>query len=56
MARDEELKKQWEEVVTLISNQFAEGDTLYLDAIIYIIGLQEKETSRKSTEKMINST
>ena len=42
MARDEELKKQWEEVVILLSNQFADGETLDLDAIIYIIGLQEK--------------
>ena len=42
MARDEELKKQWEELVVLLSNQFADGDTLDLDAIIYIIGLQEK--------------
>ena len=42
MARDEELKKQWEELVVLLSNQFADGDPLDLDAIIYIIGLQEK--------------
>jgi hypothetical protein len=42
MARDEELKKQWEKLVLLLSNQFADGDTLDLDAIIYIIGLQEK--------------
>ena len=36
MARDEELKKQWEELVLLLSNQFADGDTLDLDAIIYL--------------------
>jgi len=47
MARDEKLKKQWDEVVTLISNQFADGDTLDLDAIIYIIGLQEKGNLKK---------
>ena len=41
MARDIQLKQQWEEVVTLLSNRFADGDTLDLDAIIYIIGLQE---------------
>ena len=35
MARDEELKKQWEKLVVLLSNQFADGDTLDLDAIIY---------------------
>lgn len=41
MARDIQLKQQWEEVVTFVSNRFADGDTLDLDAIIYIIGLQE---------------
>lgn len=41
MARDIQLKQQWEEIVTLLSNRFADGDTLDLDAIIYIIGLQE---------------
>ncbi len=41
MSRDEQLKNRWEQVVTLLSNQFAEGDTLDLDAIIYLIGVQE---------------
>ncbi|MEZ4857468.1 MAG: hypothetical protein R2781_01500 [Flavobacteriaceae bacterium] len=41
MARDEKLKTQWEAVVTLLSNRFADGDQLDLDAIIYLIGLQE---------------
>ena len=41
MSRDEQLKSRWESVVTILSNQFADGDTLDLDAIIYLIGLQE---------------
>ena len=41
MARDEELKVRWEAVVELLSNRFADGDRLDLDAIIYLIGLQE---------------
>ena len=41
MARDEQLKQQWELVVEKLSNQFADGDTLDLDAIIYLIGFQE---------------
>ncbi|NER14332.1 hypothetical protein GWK08_12840 [Leptobacterium flavescens] len=41
MARDEILKEQWEQVVKKLSAQFAEGDTLDLDAIIYLIGVQE---------------
>ena len=41
MARDEALKAHWNEVVGKLSNQFADGDTLDLDAIIYLIGVQE---------------
>ncbi len=41
MSRDEQLKKRWENLVTLLSEQFAEGDVLDLDAIIYLIGIQE---------------
>ncbi|SFC98568.1 hypothetical protein [Algibacter pectinivorans] len=41
MARDEQLKERWEMVVQKLSNQFADGDTLDLDAIIYLIGVQE---------------
>ena len=42
MARDEELKRLRDNVVLNLSNQFADGEKLDLDAIIYIIGLQEK--------------
>lgn len=41
MARDEVLKERWDLVVKKLSTQFAEGDVLDLDAIIYLIGLQE---------------
>lgn len=41
MVRDEQLKLRWEQVVAMLSNQFADGDTLDLDAIIYLVGLQE---------------
>ena len=41
MARDEQLKERWDLVVSKLSNQFADGDTLDLDAIIYLIGVQE---------------
>jgi len=41
MSRDDQLKQRWEEIVTKLSNQFADGDTLDLDAIIYLIGVQE---------------
>jgi len=41
MARDEQLKERWEAVVSLLSNRFADGDPLDLDAVIYLVGLQE---------------
>jgi hypothetical protein len=41
MSRDIQLKERWEKVVEILSNQFAEGDQLDLDAIIYLIGVQE---------------
>ncbi|MBN2868512.1 MAG: hypothetical protein JXK08_07565 [Flavobacteriaceae bacterium] len=41
MSRDEQLKQRWEEIVSKLSNQFADGDKLDLDAIIYLIGVQE---------------
>lgn len=41
MARDQELKERWDALVLLLSNQFADGDTLDLDAIIYLVGVQE---------------
>jgi hypothetical protein len=41
MSRDEQLKNRWDNVVQILSNQFAEGDILDLDAIIYLIGVQE---------------
>lgn len=41
MARDEQLKARWELVVGFLSTRFADGDILDLDAIIYLIGVQE---------------
>jgi len=41
MSRDIQLKERWEKVVEILSNQFAEGELLDLDAIIYLIGVQE---------------
>lgn len=41
MSRDEQLKKRWDAVVTILSERFAPGDKLDLEAIIYLIGVQE---------------
>ena len=41
MARDEVLKERWERVVAILSERFADGDPLELDAVIYLVGVQE---------------
>lgn len=41
MARDTVLKERWELLVEKLSTQFADGDSLELDAIIYLVGVQE---------------
>ena len=41
MSRDEQLKERWDLVVEKLSNQFADGDIMDLDSIIYLIGIQE---------------
>jgi hypothetical protein len=41
MSRDTQLKERWENLVTKLSKQFSDGDPLELDAIIYLVGVQE---------------
>lgn len=39
--RSEELKQKWEEVIQLVSERFGEGEKLDLDAVLFLIGVQE---------------
>ena len=41
MARDTLLKERWDLLVQKLSNKFSDGDPLELDAIIYLVGVQE---------------
>jgi hypothetical protein len=41
MSRDQVLKERWEALVKKLSAHFSDGDPLDLDAIIYLIGVQE---------------
>ena len=41
MSRDIQLKERWEGLVAKLSDQFSQGEDLDLDAIIYLIGVQE---------------
>ncbi|WP_370477558.1 hypothetical protein [Tamlana flava] len=51
MARDEQLKERWDLVVEKLSNKFADGAPIDLDAIIYLIGLQELGQLNRSFKK-----
>ena len=51
MVRDEILKERWEVLVQKLSMQFADGETLDLDAIIYLIGVQELGQLHRSFKK-----
>lgn len=49
------LKDKWELLVSKLTNQFADGDALNIDGIIYLIGVQELgkgHTSFKKDEKV----
>lgn len=41
MSRDPLLKERFEKIVQILSQKFADGEVLDLDAIIYLIGVQE---------------
>jgi len=51
MSRDIVLKERWEELVEKLSGQFADGDPLELDAIIYLVGVQELGQYHKRFKK-----
>ncbi len=41
MARDEQLKEDWDKIVQFMSVKFGDGEILNLEAIVYLIGVQE---------------
>lgn len=41
MSRDQKLKEDWELLQQELSKKFGDGELLNLDAIIYLIGVQE---------------
>ena len=41
MSRDIQLKERWEQLVSVLSDRFSQGEDLDLDAIIYLVGVQE---------------
>ena len=51
MSRDSKLKNDWEQLILQLSEKFGDGDPLTLDAIIYLIGVQELGQGAKEYKK-----
>ena len=49
--RDELLKERWKELVERLSMSFSDGDPLELDAIIYLVGVQELGQFQRTFKK-----
>lgn len=41
MARDQKLKEDYDRLLQVLTSKFGDGEALNLDAIIYLIGVQE---------------
>jgi len=41
MSVNQKLKEDWEEIQTVISTKFADGEKMDVDSIVYLIGVQE---------------
>lgn len=51
MSRDNQLREDWKTLVTDLSAQFNDGDELTMDAIIYLIGIQELGQGKRDYSK-----
>ena len=45
------LKEKWDLIIETLTDQFAEGDELNVDGIIYLIGVQELGQGHRSFKK-----
>lgn len=51
MSRDINLKEDWEQILNILAVNFGDGEILNLDAIIYLIGVQELGQGAKEFKK-----
>ena len=51
MVGDEQLKSRWTTLTKQLSARFADGEDLDLDAILFLIGLQERGVYHKKFKK-----
>ncbi|PIE99241.1 MAG: hypothetical protein CR961_01090 [Polaribacter sp.] len=55
MKKSEDLKLKWKKILKKLSEQFADGEELNIDGVIYLIGVQElgnKQQEYKKDEKI----
>lgn len=45
------LKEKWDFLINKLSNEFAEGDELTIDGVIYLIGVQELGQGQRDFKK-----
>lgn len=45
------LKEKWDILTTKLTNQFADGDELNIDGIVYLVGVQELGQGHRSFKK-----
>jgi hypothetical protein len=51
MVKDEVLKSKWHALVQKLSDRFAQGENLDLDAIIFLVGVQELGKPKQTFKK-----
>lgn len=51
MIKSNDLKEKWDFLVENLSQQFADGDALNVDGIIYLIGVQELGQGQRKFKK-----
>jgi len=51
VSRDEKTKQSWENIQKELSQKFGGGETLDVDAIIYLIGIQELGQGYRKSNK-----
>ncbi|ARV07130.1 hypothetical protein BTO04_10720 [Polaribacter sp. SA4-10] len=51
MSKNSNLKEKWDLLVSKLTDQFADGEALNMDGIIYLIGIQELGQGHRSFKK-----
>lgn len=40
-SRDQKLRERWEQLILMLSDRFSDGESLDLEGVLYLVGLQE---------------